>query len=361
MATALWTFLREKYGITETLDFRTPSANPGFDLNKKRQTVSKITELVEQAKRALVEPPPADAPFDGWTLPDEAEEHLRVSLAPVIQQPNDLAGEPHQVLSLSLPVLQKWIEADVGSARTRGEPGFIDVFFYLQELAQTLAASKRPPHLVILSGRTTRLPFIKRLAAHYLRMPLHRIRTLGEMLPDALKGPDHENIDKLAVVYGAHRFRFGTPIHFRYQTRAEDDVFHRFIGTVSETPQGLRLNRILVKPGDTAPRTCKLKLAPTATIRLGHAFRSDGRVEVLASVNNTNPQEKEVEFDLKDDYRIEKKPTPQPDGVYINEWVPGGTTDIVDNFNDTGRIDCEPEGFLRSIVVQNRDEWIKGR
>jgi len=38
--------------------------------------------------------------------------------------------------------------------------------------------------------------------------------------------------------------------------------------------------------------------------------------------------------------------------------VCGGTGDIRDNFNDTGRIDCEPEGFIRGIVLSNQDEWM---
>jgi hypothetical protein len=46
-------------------------------------------------------------------------------------------------------------------------------------------------------------------------------------------------------------------------------------------------------------------------------------------------------------------------GVILTEWVPGGTSLIVDNFNDTGRIDREPEGFLRNIVCHQKDAWIK--
>ena len=36
--------------------------------------------------------------------------------------------------------------------------------------------------------------------------------------------------------------------------------------------------------------------------------------------------------------------------VVFTEWVPGGTDIVVDNFNDTGRIDREPAGFLEGIV-----------
>jgi hypothetical protein len=236
----------------------------------------------------------------------------------------------------------------------------MDIFYYLEEMAASLVENRRSPHLVILSGRTTRLPFIKEMTASYLRQPLHRIRTLGELLPDALKSPDHENMDKLAVVYGAHRFRFGSPVNFRFQALPEGNVFHRYIGTVTETPQGLRLNRVLVKPRDTQPRTCKLKLAGGASVRLGQAFRKDGSVELLASLLNNNRDEREIEIDLVNDYSVELKRSPQTEGVFLTEWVPGGTSDIVDNFNDTGRIDCEPPGFIRDIVWSNQEEWIKG-
>jgi len=45
------------------------------------------------------------------------------------------------------------------------------------------------------------------------------------------------------------------------------------------------------------------------------------------------------------------------DDVVCSEWVPGGNDIVVDNFHDTGRIDGEPEGFLRRIVLRNRDAW----
>ena len=43
--------------------------------------------------------------------------------------------------------------------------------------------------------------------------------------------------------------------------------------------------------------------------------------------------------------------------VSLSEWVPGGDDLIVDNFNDTGRIDGEPDGFLERIVRQNLEAW----
>jgi len=354
MATAIWEFLKTKYKINESLDFRSPSSTPGFTLPMKRQAVSKINDLVEQAKQQLTHD---DQP---WTLESDDEDELAAYFAPVIEPGQADTGGQRQQMEISLPVLQQWVEADRRSAVTRGEPGFMDIFFYLEEMAASLAANKRSPHLVILSGRTTRLPFIKELTARHLKLPLHRIRTLGELLPDSLKSPDHANMDKLAVVYGAHRFRFGDPVHFRLHAQADSHVFQRFVGTVSETPQGMRMNRILVSPGDTQPRTCKLKVPKRSTVRLGQVFRRDGMVEILANLTNSNPDDREVEIDLVNDYAVELKRSPQTDGVFLTEWVPGGTSDIVDNFNDTGRIDGEPDGLIRAIVMSNQEEWIKG-
>jgi hypothetical protein len=357
IATAIWVYFSEKYKISEVLDFKTQSANHSFTLQMKRQAVSKINMLVEEAKRVLASVNEVDgSQVSVWKLKEEAEDELKRYLSPVISQ-SESASQTG--FSISLGVLQKWIEADLGSAKTRGEPGLMDIFYYLQELGMSLRSGDRMPHLVLLSGRTTRLPFFKTMTASYLGIPLHRVRTLGEMVPDSLKSPDHEDMDKLAVVYGAHRFKYGSPINFRYLKTASDNCFHRFLGTVTNTPQGIRLNRIIVKPGDTAPRTCKMKIGPNSSILIGHSFRADGRVEVLANIQNSGSVEGEVEFDLVDDFHVEKKPLPNSESITVDEWVPGGTTNIVDNFNDTGRIDCEPDGFLKSIVVRNRLDWIQ--
>ena len=48
------------------------------------------------------------------------------------------------------------------------------------------------------------------------------------------------------------------------------------------------------------------------------------------------------------------------EGVIYTEWVSGGAGDIRDNFNDTGRIDCEPNGFIKQIVMSNQEDWIIG-
>jgi hypothetical protein len=354
MATAILEFLKQKFGISEGLDFRSPSSTPTFTLQMKRQVVSRITTLVEQAKQWLA--------VDGkpWALELGDEEELERLLAPVIDANHAEGGHQKQQMVITLGALRHWVESDRRTALTRGEPGFMDIFYYLEEMAATLAEQKRSPHLVILSGRTTRLPFIKDLTSRFLKMPYHRIRTLGEMLPESLKNSDHPNMDKLAVVYGAHRFRFGSPINFRFHSGSESNVFHRFVGTVSETPQGMRMNKVLVAVGETLPRTCKLKIPKRGAVRLGQAFRTNGSVEILAVLHNGTAEDREAEIDLLGDYSVELKRSPQSEGISLTEWVPGGTSDIIDNFNDTGRIDGEPDGFIRTIVMSNQEEWIKG-
>src|SRR5690606_6638965 len=105
-------------------------------------------------------------------------------------------------LELWQNLLREWVELDRQSLETNGEPGFMDVFLYLEELRDSLAQSHRSPHAVVLSGRTTRLSFIEQMTAHALRLPLHRVRTLRQILPDALRVHGHHNMDKLAVVCG---------------------------------------------------------------------------------------------------------------------------------------------------------------
>ena len=357
IATSIWLYISDKYKIQENLDFKSPSTNHAFTLQMKRQAVSKISELVENAKRTLSSPSLDLVNSNSeWTLNVDDENELCGYISPILTQTDQ---KPSATLSINLACLQKWIEGDVGSAKTSGEPGLMDIFQYIHELGQTLKSSDRFPHLIILSGRTTRLPFFKQLVAKHLGTPIHRVRSLSDMIPDALKGPDHDNMDKLAVVYGAHRFKHGAPINFRYRKSSTDNLFHRFIGTVSNTPKGFQLNRTLVKPDEPAPRTFKMKVSSNSSVLIGHAFRQDGRVEILAKITNSNSHDGEIEFDILDDYHVEKKPLPNSEGISIDEWVPGGTTNIVDNFNDTGRIDCEPSGFISSFIIKNRAEWLR--
>ena len=350
MATAIAEFFRSKYGVTESLDFAVHSRKLAFTANIKREIVSRIMELVERAKSTL------STGEQRWELEEIDEQSLRDLYQPVIPPEHEVDDGAR--LELTLGVLRSWIEEDYGSIRTNGEPGFMDIFSYLGDMKDSLIARSLQPHLILLSGRTTRLPFIKVMTANHLGVPLHRVRTLADLLPDSLKGPDHANMDKLAVVCGAHRMRFGDPI--RFTPLPEEPIFKRYIGTIAGTPTGgSRINRVLVEPGDTQPATCGLRIPASGNLLVGHSFRDGGdRAEVIATLTNNTREARDVEIEISDDYTISLKKG--GGDVILTEWVPGGSSLIVDNFNDTGRIDREPEGFLRNIVLQNKAHWILG-
>jgi hypothetical protein len=349
LAAALLEFIREKYGVRESLDFEAHSPNPGFTRSYKRQVVSKITELVERAKATLA------AGAGSWVLEPADEAELVRFFEPL----GPSAGNDARRMEVTPETFRQWVEADQASMRTRGEPGFMDIFFHLEEMRESLAARRQLPHLVILSGRTTRMPFIREMTAKYLRMPLHRVRPVGALLPEAVRGPDHADMDKLATVHGAHRVRFGDPI--RFQAVEEINVFRRYVGLLTETPVGFRLNRVLAAPGESRPKTVTVAIGPRATVLIGHSFREAGRrSEVTSVLTNTTAEPRELEVDLLDDHDAALKRSPRSEGVYLTERVPGGTDLIVDNFSDTGLIDCEPAGLLRDIVIKNRPDWDKG-
>ena len=354
MATALFEYMRLKYGISESLDFETPAANPGFLRSYKRQAVSQIMRLVEQAKASMVRS------GEPWKLSDEDEGVLKDYFSPAIEASEADATKENLRMEFSLPVIKKWVELDRRSAATAGEPGFMDIFVYLSELAAQCRKSQEEINLVILSGRTTRLPFIREFTADALNVPWHRIRTLGDLLPDGLKTPDHADMDKLAVVYGAHRFRNGGPIRFHFSDPTETEIFHRVIGIVSDTPRGMKISKVLVSPGDSAPRTIKIKVPANGRIRLGQSFRADAEIDLLGIIQNSTNQEREIDIDLLKDFHVEMKRGKNAEGVIYTEWVSGGAGDIRDNFNDTGRIDCEPNGFIKQIVMSNQEDWIIG-
>ena len=279
MATAILKYFEDKYGIRESLDLASSSAT--FPTLYKRQAISKIMELVEEAKAKLA--------TEGsiWKLELVDENNLCKIFQPIILPPNDDRLVNHY-LEITLSVLQKWIEKDRQGPKTHGAAGFMDIFEYLRDLNEGLRKRNKLPHLVILSGRTTRLPFLKTLAAQYLQMPLHRVVTVGELLPLSLKGSDAANMDKLAVVYGAHLIRNGYPIRFTPQEH-RDQVFRRYLGTVAEVPTGLRLNKILAQLGEEIPAGGKkvtVKIGPGSSLQIGHAFRQNAGVEVIATFSN---------------------------------------------------------------------------
>src|SRR5262249_9078549 len=149
---------------------------------------------------------------------------------------------------------------------------------------------------------------------------------------------DHANVDKLAVVLGAHRVRFGHPI--RFVQRPEEAMFRRCVGLLRQTTTGLRLGQVFARPGDAQPQTCSLRLSPHSTVLVGHAFREDSnRAEVIATVENTTGEWQDVEIDLITDYRVERKGArnAKSDGVRVTETVSGGEDAIADNYPDTGK------------------------
>jgi len=346
IATAIYEYLREKYDFKESLDFQKESKNPAFTRAYKRTAISKISELAEMAKAALA------SEQGQWVLEPMDERDLIRCFEPLGLGEDKVEQAPH--LEFDRKRLTEWVEADRQSLETNGEPGFMDIFLYLEELCENLVDEQRTPHIVILSGRSTRLPFIKEMIVESTQLPPHRIRTLDKILPDSLQLLGFKNLDKLAVVCGAQRFRFGD--HVRFATQADEPIFNRYIGTVLETPSGLKLNKVHIKPGDEKPQTITVSIDPLVVVRIGHAFRGDGVAQVIASLsNNSHTECHEVKLNILDDYSVEMSPHKE---VYISEWVPGGNDLIVDNFNDTGKIDCEPDGFLKRIVLQNRQDWL---
>ena len=360
IATAILEYMRRKTGVREPLDFDVPAANPAFTRQMKREIVWQISRLVEDVKAHFVAH--SDKP---WLLKKEDESQLSgyldlaiVADANAPKSPDDpLKPADNSRLELRLDSLVQWVREDRQSMRTKGEPGLMDIFYDLKDLGVSLRATGQLPHLVVLSGRTTRLPFFKTMVMEALNLPAHRVRPVGELLPTEFRGPHHDNIDKLSVVFGAHRLKFGHPI--RFIPHPEAPVFRRNIGLVQQTPQGMRLSPVLVRSGSATNQTRKVPLIPGAVLLIGHAFREDSnRAEVIASIENTNSVARDVEITLVDDYHVEL--TVKVPGVRILERVSGGDNIIVDNFNDTGKIDREPDGLLQSIVLCNVHDWIKG-
>ncbi len=354
MATAILEFMRQRYGLNEVLDFNMPAMNPGFTRAYKRAAISEISSLVEKAKTWL-----ATYPEIPWALAPDDEAYLLTLLEQARSPDNQTApSNGAQRIEISIDVLRHWVDRDRQSMKTRGEPGLMDVFFDLKELGKVLRANGQFPHLVLISGRTSRLSFFKELTMQYLGLPAHRVRAIADVMPSSLSGVDRENIDKLAVVHGAHRFKFGYPIRFTHHQ--DEPVFRRYIGVLTPDASGWRLgNRVFAAPGDSQPQTCPLRLSPNNTLQIGHAFRRDGaRAEVIATVENLTSEWQDIEIDLINDYHVALNRCQNAGAVRLSEHFTGGTV-IVDNFYDTGRIDREPDGLLREIVLSNEQDWLK--
>jgi len=354
IVTYLFNYMREKYNITEDLDFnKEPENYPGFSRKFKREAISKLNKLAESAKEVLSQQKISrslseDIENKPWELSKDDEEKLKEYF-------NLILGETQknvQECKISLQDLEKWIRNDRQSEKTKGEPGFMDIFLFLKELKRNLDLRNRPPHAVVLSGRTTRLSIIKQLTMEYLNMPPHKVRNLKDLLPISKKQVDYENADKISVVRGAHRFRFGDNV--RFIPLPERKIFNRYIGTVYETPDGLKLNRnrIYCKPLDKPPKSISIEIQPSTDLRIGHCFREDGVAEVIAVLSNKSTEKKQTAtIDINDDYTVEMNNSHED--IILAEWVPGGSDIIVDNFNDTGKIDSNPKDFILENVIKN--------
>ena len=215
---------------------------------EKRGIVSKIMELVETAKRNL-----AQNTF--WQLEIQDEEILKTLFSHVI--PNGTI-QPER-LEYSNEVLKKWIERTMRPTR------------HAVSLASWTSSSIRPAQSLDEAMSPLFCDFERTFDAFavyqandrdVVDLPLHRIRTLAELLPDSLKGPEHANADKLAVVHGADRCRFGNPILF--STLPEEPVFKRYLGTVVATQGGMQLDAVLVHRGQKRPASVTVSVPPNS-------------------------------------------------------------------------------------------------
>ncbi|MCC5850350.1 MAG: hypothetical protein JJU29_19870 [Verrucomicrobia bacterium] len=342
IVTALLEYVRKKHMFAESLGFEDESNVPGFNMPRKRVAVSKLTELAEAAKKHL------STQGDPWVLTEELESDLLKCFEPAIEPTGvheDFSEEGS--FTLDAQMLESWIRKDHQCMETNGEPGFMDVFFFMRELCQNLKNSNRMPHSITLTGRTCRLPLIQKLAVEASGLPHHRVRTLEKLLPMLGKRPWAKDADKLAVVQGAHRFRFGDNV--RFIPLPEEKIFNRYIGSVMETPDGLKLNNIYIEAGDSSPRSLQLQVFPGSDLRVGNCFRKEGIAETIAVISNLSQTEpSNVTVDVLDDFTVRLN---KGKSVKLIEWVPGGGDIIADNFNDNGRIDGEPQGFISDHVV----------
>ncbi len=345
LVTAMMKYLRDKYNIRESLDFETEPENMAFTIGYKRNALSKLNELAESAKIHM------SSQNEPWVLSVEDEKALLDCFEPLLNGATEEKIEEGR-FQIDRERFEQWIRRDRQSIETNGEPGFMDIFLFLKDLGNNLKQQRRLPHSVVLSGRTTRLPFFRKLAAESLDIPYHRIQTLRQMLPLTVNRPGHENPDKISVVAGAHRFRFGDNV--RFIPLPTEQIFNRYVGSVKETPDGLMLNSVYAEPGDSQPMTVTLEIYPSTDLRIGHCFRNEGIAEVIAVLSNPSATEKkEVVVDLIDDFTVRIN---KGKDVILVEWVPGGNDIIVDNFIDTGKIDQHPKDFiLNRILTEHAD------
>jgi hypothetical protein len=136
----------------------------------------------------------------------------------------------------------------------------------------------------------------------------------------------------------------------------DEQIFNRFIGTLQETPDGIKLLKIEINRSEPRPKDIKIPVDPGQGVRLGFAFRKEGLAQVLATLHNSTSERIDVTLRVEDDFTV--RMPDNVEGIRFEEWVPGGPDIIRDNFNTTGNIDGEhgiildePPDFIRNYVL----------
>lgn len=339
IVTAIWGFFRKKYNFDETLDLQAQSPNPSFDQRIKRTILSDITRLAESAK-------PVISQLKEWKLSETDELMILHYLGNVVSTPSSPNAATEFILTHEM--LKEWIRHDVQGLKTFGEMGFMDVFVYLKELRDYLEReNKRQPNQVVLSGRTSKMPFIREFVIDSLKIPSHRVRTIDEFWSENIRTQTHTDIAKMAVVLGAQRFRTGTNVRFGY--KESEPIFNHYIGTIVNSIGGFQFATVLVYPGDIRPTSVTIDVPRRGNIMIGHSFRPNGQIEILANISSKSDERETVELFFEDDFTILIK---DKQNIFFSEKVAGGDEVFADNFCDTGKIDEHPKDFIYEIITK---------
>ena len=273
----------------------------------------------------------------------------------VLGRDHATATEDGPRLTITQDVFREWVEGDQQSRETEGKPGFMDIF-RLPGRLEVQPGGSRPPaepddpqRPVDADCRSSR----------NWRHATSGCRRTGSA-PSTISCPSRSRArtTRTSTSWRSSEARSGSDSETTSDSspcptsRSSTDSSARS----DETRRGLELNTILVSPGDSRPRTITLEIEPLRDVRIGHAFRRNSLAEVMATFSNTSPNRKhKVTIDILDDHTVRMG---KHEEILFSEWVPGGTDIIVDNFNDTGRIDREPAGFIEKIICKNKDKWI---
>ncbi len=339
LVTAIWNYLTQKYSLPEnSLDFEQEPKTATFIYQRKRTLLAQLTQKAEEAKIALSE-------TDYWQLD---EENIILSLKEAFPAHKIISRSTDSPFTLNNQILEAWLSEDTQEIEPRGGAKFLDTFLYLRDLYESSARVGKQPHLVVLSGRTSRLPFIKKFALRYLPLPWHRVRTLKELLPFASWEPnEYENMDKVAVVKGAHCFGQTDRIRFFHKENLEES-FSQYLGVMKNTFSGQKIHpqQVFIRPGDPKPQEFKLQIPAQSTISLGTSFEIEGPAFQIAQLTNEKSQEETVTLRVGGSYSLELLSSK---GLISLSQAAFEST-ISDNFQDSGKIDLSPPAFLASIV-----------